>query len=1412
MASEIKNDSKVTLNASVDETITQTTTTKTVEKKVSDTSLKSSSAVPGSFQSNTYGLPDWYNVGWTAFSELPNPGDEAALEALKVADASEDALYQRYNTARPDKQPSNTDLISQFLSEAYYGEWYHNAGVMIFAVASTWLQTKLGGGLMGCLVIGAFLGTYYQSSIRRFRRNVRDDIQREMMATKLLTDIESADWINNFMKRFWLIYEPGLSAQIISTADAILVESTPSFLDSIRLSTFTLGNKGPRIEGIKTYPRTEPNVVCMDWKVSFIPNDNTDLTQQELESKVNPKIILTIRLGKGMLGAGMPILLEDIAFSGTMRLKFKLYHEFPHIKTIEASFLEPPHIDYSLKPVGGETFGFDINNIPGLEPFIKDQIHATLGPMMYAPNVYTVDMTGNTTSIDDANGVVAITLYSGSNLKAADLFGSLDPFVTFHIGNTSNAPVSETKALEDTTSPTWNETHFVLINNLNESIFLQVMDKNTGRKDTQVGVACVELKELENENFLQGLNLTVLRNSKPVGELKADIRYLPVSKPVKKEDGTIEPPPETDSGILRFNVHGCGQLGGERKGGFGLIKSDISAYSIITVNGKEKLRTKPFKRSVTPTWNKYVDVFVTDKKKLDLGVTIMDANEFVDDTVIGKWTSGLVPFQEAVLTKGQDWWNLTEGAGRIHLSMTWKPIVTTGVLSEITGATGYSPPIGVVRVKLFGARDLKNVEALTGGKSDPYARILSGTQVRGKTDYIDDDLNPEWNTALYIPVHTIREDLLIEVMDYNDIQKDKSLGVTDIILKDLIKETKLENGQSIYDGLEAVDRDVELKNLERTKVYGKLHYAASFHPTLELAMKEEEKEKEATEDDIEKEATETVIGEQTTTTATETITTTTTTTTTTTETTESGEKTTVGELPEADIHGEKIIYTEDKKINLNSYESGILSVNIQNVAIANNRARTVVDVLVDSNDAQYTTATLKGSDLPYHETADAFVKEIDFSQVILNVRRWTDNEKEYEIIGTYKCFVRDIVRQIMNGEHDPEIGKEFKLLDCENGTIRLGFKYTPVIQFKLDPAESLENQGNLTVTAIKASNLKAADRSGNSDPFVVFTVDGEKVHKTEVIKKNLNPVFKNETFTAPVKNRCYSVLKASVYDWDQFGSDTLIGEANIPFSGEQLESFAAKEFEIPLTESGTIRVRLLWQPQLLARKRTGTSLFSATTRIFTSAPGAAFGAGKNVAGAGIGAGGKVLGAGASVIGAGANVFESGFRGIGKLGGIGGSKKEIAPPVPPVPSASTISSQSGSTTTETNGASETSINNEDFSSKILQIDLVEARGLKAMDRGGTSDPFARVRMGNKQVFKTKHIKKNLTPQWNEDFKTKAEDGKIDIKVKDKNTLSDVDIGGVVFDATKVLQTGQSFDGWLTLEPANTGEIHIRVAVL
>ena len=101
----------------------------------------------------------------------------------------------------------------------------------------------------------------------------------------------------------------------------------------------------------------------MDWRVSFIPNDLVNMTRLQLSNKVNPKIVLTIRVGKGMVGAGIPVLLEDMSFSGLIRAKLKLINTFPHIKTIDISFLEEPTFDYVLKPIGGETFGFDIANV-----------------------------------------------------------------------------------------------------------------------------------------------------------------------------------------------------------------------------------------------------------------------------------------------------------------------------------------------------------------------------------------------------------------------------------------------------------------------------------------------------------------------------------------------------------------------------------------------------------------------------------------------------------------------------------------------------------------------------------------------------------------------------------------------------------------------------------------------------------------------------------------------------------------------------------------------------------------------------------------------------------------------------------------------------------------------------------------
>ena len=80
-------------------------------------------------------------------------------------------------------------------------------------------------------------------------------MQRELTKTRLVTETESADWMNSFLERFWLMsvrlcpwrshfadrcsYEPILSQTIVASVDNALAASTPAFLESIRMTTFT---------------------------------------------------------------------------------------------------------------------------------------------------------------------------------------------------------------------------------------------------------------------------------------------------------------------------------------------------------------------------------------------------------------------------------------------------------------------------------------------------------------------------------------------------------------------------------------------------------------------------------------------------------------------------------------------------------------------------------------------------------------------------------------------------------------------------------------------------------------------------------------------------------------------------------------------------------------------------------------------------------------------------------------------------------------------------------------------------------------------------------------------------------------------------------------------------------------------
>lgn len=106
------------------------------------------------------------------------------------------------------------------------------------------------------------IATYYKTTTDRFKRGARDDIDRELTRLRSTeAGAESVEWLNSFLERFWLIFEPVMSAYVIENIDTYLVDYLPGFLDSVRLTTFTLGTKPFRVESVRSISEPEPDTV-----------------------------------------------------------------------------------------------------------------------------------------------------------------------------------------------------------------------------------------------------------------------------------------------------------------------------------------------------------------------------------------------------------------------------------------------------------------------------------------------------------------------------------------------------------------------------------------------------------------------------------------------------------------------------------------------------------------------------------------------------------------------------------------------------------------------------------------------------------------------------------------------------------------------------------------------------------------------------------------------------------------------------------------------------------------------------------------------------------------------------------------------------------------------------------------------
>ncbi|VVT56770.1 uncharacterized protein SAPINGB_P005257 [Magnusiomyces paraingens] len=1206
-------------------------------------------------------------------------------------------------------------LLEAYISDRFYGDWYHNTALIVLTAFYSWLVGKFGGGLAWLFIVLAFTATVYRTSIRRLRTRVRDDLVRESSLRKLETDMETMEWLNAFLVKFWLIYEPVLSETLVGTVNNILAGSTPSFIEGLSIETFTLGTKPPRIEFVRTHPRTDEDIVVMDWKASFIPNDLDDRTLKQLREKVNPKIVLAVRIGKGAISKAIRINVEDIMFSGLARIRLKLITTFPHVKTVDVQFMQPPEFDFSLKPIGA-----DITMIPGLKDFIQSTVHANLGPMLYAPNSFQLNieelMAG--AGADSAIGVLAVTVFNGHGIKGSEAIGNtIDPYIVFSINN--RAELARSKILRNTKNPVWNDTRYVLVNNLSESLTMALFDFNDIRKDKLIGNLNVPLETLESKPDQESLSGEIRDGTKSKGAVNYEMHWFPVLEGRKLDDGSTEPPPDSRTGILKLWVHQAKDLDVSKS-----LVGQLSPYVDMLVNGNLIHQSKSLKRINSPVWEDSFEFLVSDKNHCTIGVRIKDSRGLATDPVIATYQIKLPKLLES-LGKGDDWFNLTS-MGRVRLGATWKPVALKGG----DAMRNYVEPIGVLRFHLIKGVDMKNLETI--GKVDPYVRVFVNGFQRGRTVAIDDTLDPVWDEVIYVPVHSDSSRVVLEAVDAENIGKDRTLGQFSFNSSEFIKTDEKGN----Y--LPFVNRQVRTSmfSMAKKSPKGTLHYSVSFYPSVRVMNPDDAKEKaeearKKAEEDAKKAAAEPAKDEK--------------------KDEKKNEKDAKAAVSSDDTatlaekEPEEEEFPDIPLSELIKSQSGVFALTILDAQLS--ESDTFIRILSDANvNPCYSSPRIQSRKQSLGETGEVSVLELDWSQVRFQITTKVNKPKKDDILGTLSMSTISLLK---NAYDKPFVINIKSSSDRIVASLTVRARYFPLLM-ELDPSESINNMGSLSLDIIKADNVPVADRSGTSDPYAVVLLNGEKVYKTEKVKKTLNPVW-NENCQVDIMSRTAAEFIIEVYDWDMASDDDFLGKVKVDLA--QLEPLKKINITIPLQgESGTISLGLLFRPNYIIRRVDSSGISSTFTSNVPGklVTGAASGAINVVGGAAGIAGGAATGVLGGIKG-GASRFTGAFRHKKNGNGVGGGgfspeptdQGTFTPVASLTPDPNTVRQPLSPGSLSPSGGS----NNDDAASVMLpgmlqgQLAIVSASGFKSVHLQVRTVLLIPGSRGNKEkeVLKTKSYK-------------------------------------------------------------------------
>ncbi|CAL1533878.1 unnamed protein product [Lymnaea stagnalis] len=551
-------------------------------------------------------------------------------------------------------------------------------------VALAWLLGYFDFSFLWVFISIAALFIIWKAKISRIIAQHLSHEEDVLYRKRAFRQNETAEWFNFLLNRWWVFSATNIEELVKKHIDERLWDIRPSFVDSLEVVNFTVGEQTPNVRNMRTFECSEStpgSLQPISWFNVHRPPaglEKLSTYQVVIEADVSMvsedfKMIFRGRVGSSRVNVGFDLVVEDLHLTGTLQaiLCLSMDIPFPHVAKATVCFKERPDVNFNISVLKA----LSLMEIPLLKSWIHNHVMEGLTQALVDPASVDINfnkvgpiLMGQTVSKKEkAQGVLTVNI---KGLPSKEAVAEDIRYTVLNIG-TRKRQTHEVPATDE-----WEDVcSFFIYNLATERI------KIKSKCMRLITSTTLEQNEVNLSSFPFQVNPvceTTVEN-KDGSKLVLTMQYtaLPAIKLTDSEE-TNTSKSNTLAGVMYVCIHGATNVLAADKTG----ASD--PYCVLFCDRRRVLTTPFIPRTRNPRWDSWVEFFVADytRSSLSFFVYDWDGTNTINDDFLGSVHINMSESQPEVIkktltlgyNKPDEGFTVDKKCGQLTISAVFRPV------------------------------------------------------------------------------------------------------------------------------------------------------------------------------------------------------------------------------------------------------------------------------------------------------------------------------------------------------------------------------------------------------------------------------------------------------------------------------------------------------------------------------------------------------------------------------------------------------------------------------------------------------------------------------------------------------------------------------------------------------------------